>query len=365
MPNKEYMLRAIELAKKGAGFTNPNPLVGAVIVKGGRIIGEGYHEIYGSLHAERNALKNLTESAEGAEMYVTLEPCCHHGKQPPCTDAVIASGIKKIYVGSADPNPLVAGKGIEILRNAGIEVIDGFMREECDELNPVFFHFISKSEPYVVLKYAMTADGKIATKTGKSQWITGEEARLHVQELRALYPGILVGIGTVLADNPMLNCRLEGKRSPKRIVLDTKLRIPEDSKLVQTAKDYSLIVVCGPEISEEKKALLEDKGVEIVQVGLEDGHVIINEALVELGKRKIDAILVEGGSNINWSFVNSKKVNAIYTYVGAKVFGGAAKFSPVGGSGVEEVEDALILTNPKVTCFGNDVLIHYEAGFKE
>lgn len=207
--NQKYMLRAIELAKLGTGFVNPNPLVGAVIVKNGRIIGEGYHMKYGTLHAERNALKNCTESPEGAEMYVTLEPCCHYGKNPPCTDAVIASGIKKVYVGSDDPNPLVAGKGIKILRENGIEVVTHFMKEECDKLNDIFFYYITNKKPYVILKYAMTADGKIATSTGKSKWISNEASREHTHQTRKKVAAILVGIGTVLNDNPMLNCRCE------------------------------------------------------------------------------------------------------------------------------------------------------------
>ena len=176
MTDQEYMLRAIQLAKKGEGWTNPNPMVGAVIVKDGRIIGEGYHKKYGELHAERNAIASLTESAEGAVIYVTLEPCCHHGKTPPCTEAIIEQKIRKVVIGSRDPNPKVAGKGVQMLREAGVTVVEDFMREECDQLNPVFFHYITMKTPYVVMKYAMTLDGKIATKTGASKWITGEAA---------------------------------------------------------------------------------------------------------------------------------------------------------------------------------------------
>lgn len=371
MTDRDYMLRAIELAEKGRGFTDPNPLVGAVIVKDGRIIGEGYHEIYGSLHAERNAIKHLTESAEGADMYVTLEPCCHYGKQPPCTEAVIASGVKRVVVGSFDPNPQVAGKGTALLREAGIEVVEGFMREECDALNPVFFHFITENEPYIALKYAMTADGKIATKTGKSMWITGETARGHVQQLRAIYPGIMVGIGTVLADDPMLTCRLEGKRNPVRIVLDTKLRIPLESKLVNSVTaEAPVIVICGDGAEaasqnqsmsfSEKRRLLEEKGVEVISVETVAGEVSITVALKELGKRKIAAVLVEGGGNVNASFVKAGKVNCVYTYLGAKIFGGSGKYTPVTGEGIDEVEEALLLENPQVQTFDNDVLVRYE-----
>ena len=245
MIEEKYMRRAIALAEKGTGFTNPNPLVGAVIVRDGRVIGEGYHERYGDLHAERNALKNVTEDPMGATMYVTLEPCCHHGKQPPCTDAIIESGIAEVVIGSRDPNHLVAGKGEEILRNSGIKVTNDYLRSECDELNPVFFHYITTGRPYVVMKYAMTMDGKIATRTGESQWITGEEARSEVHRMRHRYSAIMAGIGTVLADDPMLNTRIEGLTSPIRVIIDSNLRIPLNSRILKTAKEYETIVFCA------------------------------------------------------------------------------------------------------------------------
>ena len=268
MTDQEYMLRAIQLAKKGEGWTNPNPMVGAVIVKDGRIIGEGYHKKCGELHAERNAIASLTESAEGATIYVTLEPCCHYGKTPPCTEAIIEQKIKKVVIGSRDPNPKVAGKGAQILRESGITVVQDFMREECDCLNPVFFHYITTKTPYVVMKYAMTLDGKIATKTGASKWITGEPARQEVQHMRHRYMGIMAGIGTVLADDPMLNVRVEGWKSPVRIVCDSSLRIPLDSQIVRSAKEYRTIVAYagreGNEEITEKIERLHAKGVDTV-----------------------------------------------------------------------------------------------------
>lgn len=245
MESQDYMRRAIVLAKKGEGWCHPNPLVGAVIVKDGRIIGEGYHERYGDLHAERNAIRNLKESAAGAAIYVTLEPCCHHGKQPPCTEAIISSGIRKVFIGSRDPNPLVSGKGAEFLRQHGVEVVEDFLRDECDELNPVFFHYITTKRPYVTMKYAMTIDGKIATKTGRSKWITGGDARERVHEMRHAAMGIMAGIGTVLQDDPLLNCRIQGGKSPVRIICDSRLRIPLDSQIVRSAKEYRTIVSCG------------------------------------------------------------------------------------------------------------------------
>ena len=221
--DKSYMERAIALAKKGIGFTSPNPMVGAVIVKDGRVIGEGYHEHCGELHAERNAIASLTESAEAATMYVTLEPCCHHGKTPPCTEAIIEQKIGKVVIGSRDPNPQVAGKGVGQLREAGIEVVEDFLREECDAINPIFFHYITTKRPFVAMKYAMTMDGKIATQIGESKWITGETAREHVHTLRHAYKGIMAGIGTVLKDDPMLNCRMPGGVNPIRIILCLKI----------------------------------------------------------------------------------------------------------------------------------------------
>ena len=377
-PNEKYMRHAINLAKTAAGHTNPNPMVGAVIVKDGRIIGLGCHERYGELHAERKALQQLTEPADGAEMYVTLEPCCHYGKQPPCTEAVIKSGIKRVIIGSADPNPKVAGKGVRQLRAAGIEVIEDFMREECDSINPVFFHYITRNIPYVALKYAMTADGRIATDAGKSMWITGEEARAHVHTLRNYYSGILAGIGTVLADDPLLTCRMPGGRNPVRIILDSDLRIPMESRLVQTAKETPLIVIrrkkeqpasqktgavpVDPERAEmlaERQALLEAAGVTVLAVGEDAYGLRIPEVLQELGKRKIDGILVEGGSHVNASFVRAGAVQHIYAYVGAKIFGGS-QYPPVRDAGIRQVEDALELTNPKVQIFGSDVLLEYD-----
>lgn len=362
MTDRDYMLRAIELAKKGEGHTNPNPLVGAVIVKDGRIIGEGYHERYGELHAERNAFAHCSEETCGADMYVTLEPCCHHGKQPPCTEAVIEHGIKRIFVGSSDPNPLVAGKGLKQLRDAGIEVVEGFMKEECDRLNPVFFHYISTGEPYIALKYAMTADGKTATDTGKSQWITGESARAHVHRLRNYYKGILVGIGTVLADDPMLTCRMEGGRDPVRIVLDTRLRIPEASKIMTSADQAPVVIVCWEGADKEKKSRLKALGAELIELHLnEDGNISVEAAVAALGKMGIDGILVEGGGTVGASFIRAGKVNRIYAYIGAKIFGGTGKHTPVRGSGIDEVKEAAGLKVSQVELFTDDVLITYDA----
>lgn len=239
---ERYMRLALELAKQGEGHTSPNPMVGCVVVKDGRIIGEGYHERYGKYHAERNALTHLKEDAAGADLYVTLEPCCHYGKTPPCTEIILECGIARVFIGCMDPNPKVAGKGLRILREHGVEVYTGILEDECYRLNEVFFHYITDKKPFVAVKYAMTLDGKIAAYTGDSRWVTGEEARRHTHMLRKRYTGIMVGIGTVLADDPLLNCRTEEGVDPVRIVCDSKLRIPLDSRIVKTAREIPTIV---------------------------------------------------------------------------------------------------------------------------
>lgn len=361
-----YMRRAIELAKLGEGWTNPNPLVGAVIVKNGVIIGEGYHHKYGDLHAERDALKNCKElgnNPEGATIYVTLEPCCHFGKQPPCIHAIKEAGIDKVIVGSRDPNPLVHGKGNQFLRENNIEVIEDFLRDECDTLNPIFFHYITTKTPYIALKYAMTLDGKIATKTGKSKWITGEEARHHVQSLRNKYFGIMAGIGTVIADNPMLNCRMEGGNNPVRIICDSKLRIPLDCQIVQTAKDIQTIVATCKDIENpEKIKKLEAAGVNIVKADRDSKRHIDLKCLMKiLGEEyKIDSILVEGGSELNYSFIESKLVNHIYAYIAPKLFGGSGK-SPVGGEGIDTPDQAQSFKLISTKEINGDILLEYES----
>ena len=372
MPEEKYMRRAIELAKKGSGHVNPNPLVGAVIVRDGEIIGEGYHECYGQLHAERNAIANAKKrgnSLEGSTIYVTLEPCCHYGKTPPCTEAIIEEKIARVVVGSDDPNPLVSGKGFQMLREKGIEVIPHFLKEECDAMNHVFFHYIRTGTPYVAMKYAMTMDGKIACYTGDSKWVTGEESRAHVQTLRNHYKGIMAGIGTVLADDPMLNCRIEGGKDPIRIITDSHLRIPMDSQLVRTAGQQPLIVACLPDADEEKAAQLQEKGVEVLRIpGVttaditeEQKEVISLPVLMkELGARKIDGILLEGGGQLNESALQAGIVDRIYCYIAPKIFGGAQAKTPVEGQGLAKAADAWHFTRIGMQEFGQDILLEYE-----
>ncbi len=366
MTDRDYMLRAIELARRGEGWVNPNPLVGAVIVKDGRVIAEGWHHKYGELHAERDALKALKEPAEGATIYVTLEPCCHYGKQPPCTLAIIEHGISRVVIGSRDPNPLVAGKGVRMLREHGITVEEDFMREECDDLNPVFFHYITTGRPYVKMKYAMTADGKIATKTGASKWITSEEARGLVHDWRNACRGIMAGIGTVLADDPLLNCRKPGGRDPVRIICDSRLRIPENAQICRTAQQYDTIVACAlnedveswPEELRAKAERLRQQGVEVWSVPAQDGSVDLQELVKRLGKRGIDSILLEGGGTLNESALRAGVVQEVNAFVAPKIFGGKAR-SPVEGTGVESPQEALQMEMKQVRQVGGDLLITY------
>lgn len=356
---KEYMSLAIDLAKKGLGFVNPNPLVGAVIVKNNKIIGTGYHERYGELHAERNALASLSEPADGADIYVTLEPCCHMGKQPPCTEAIIKSGIKRVFVGSKDPNPLVGGKGIEILRQNGIEVIENVVKDECDSLNKSFFHYITTKTPYVIAKYAMTFDGKTASFTGDSKWITNESSRQNVHLTRKSVAGIMVGIGTVLADDPTLNCRTENPKNPARIILDSRLRIPMDCNIVKTAKSIPTYIACL-EAQGEKAERLRAMGITLLQVPSNNGQIDLKALMTVLACLKIDSLLIEGGGEVLFSAFESGIVNLVQCYIAPKILGGQEAKTPVGGSGIPLVSSSIMLSKPKITCFDNDILLEAE-----
>ena len=366
MTDQNYMLQAIQLAKKGEGWTNPNPMVGAVIVKNGRIIGKGYHKKCGELHAERNAIASLTESAEGATIYVTLEPCCHYGKTPPCTEAIIEQKIKRVVIGSRDPNPKVSGKGIKMLQEAGIEVIEDFMREECDRLNPVFFHYITTKTPYVVMKYAMTLDGKIATKTGASKWITGEAARAEVQHMRHRYMGIMAGIGTVLADDPMLNVRVEGWKSPIRILCDSGLRIPLDGQIVKSAGKYRTIVAyADSENTEAKRKRLHEMGVETICCPDENNQVDLKKLMKYLGEEGIDSILLEGGGTLNDSALRAGIVQEVQAFIAPKLFGGMNSKTPVEGIGVRFPSEAVKLKCTDICQIGEDIRITCQVCGKE
>lgn len=363
MNDSDYMHLALQLAKKGCGQTAPNPMVGAVIVKNGRIIGQGWHEKYGQFHAERNALAACMDNPKGATMYITLEPCCHQGKQPPCVDAIIEAGIHRVVIGSADPNPLVAGKGIDILRAHGITVTENVLRKECDALNQVFFYYIQTKRPFVVMKYAMTMDGKIAAYTGASKWITGETARNDVQKQRHRYSGIMVGVGTVLEDDPSLICHIDGGKNPVRIICDTHLRTPMQSQVVVTAKEVpTILATCCTDSGRQR--IYKEAGCQVLCLGEQDGHVSLTQLMEKLGEEQIDSILLEGGGTLNWAALKSGIVQRVRAYIAPKLLGGSAAKTPVEGMGVSDPADAFYLKNSCLKQIGEDFLIESEVVYR-
>lgn len=358
MNDLDYMRLAIELANKGAGYVNPNPLVGAVVVKNNKIIGQGYHEYFGGLHAERNALNSCSESPEGATLYVTLEPCCHYGKTPPCTEAIIENGIKKVVIGTLDPNPLMSGKSVRILKDHQIEVITDILKEECDHLIRVFRKYVSTKEPFVLMKYAMTIDGKIATYANNSKWISGEESRAHVHSTRHALSSIMVGVGTVLKDDPMLTCRIENGKNPIRIICDTNLRTPIASNIVKTADSVKTYIATACD-DLDKMESYEKYGCEFIRLNKKNGHINLKELMCTLGEMGIDSVLLEGGSELNWSALNEHIVDEVQVYLAPKIFGGIAK-SPVSGQGVVFPDEAFHLEPYSISRLGNDYLIESE-----
>ena len=292
-------------------------------------------------------------------MYVTLEPCCHTGKQPPCTEAVLASGVKRVIVGCTDPNPVVAGRGIRLLREKGLEVVAGVLRGECERRNEVFFHFMRTKLPFTVLKYAMTLDGKTATVSGKSQWITGEAARKRVHEDRGRYMAILTGVSTVLADNPQLTCRIPGGKNPIRVIADTKLRTPLSSTVVQTARETPTWIVTAVSDAGRKKAY-EDAGCRVLSVPAKEGELDLQAMMQRLGEEKVDSVMVESGGTLAWSFLKAGLVNRVQAYIAPKIFGGAGAPTPVRGTGVDAPPEAFLLKKPEAVWLGEDLLLEYE-----
>lgn len=375
--HEKYMRLAIEEAKKGEGFVNPNPLVGAVIVKDDKILGIGYHKKYGENHAEVNAIldaKNKNNNIENSTIYVNLEPCSHYGKTPPCTDAIIKNKIKRVVVGCLDSNIKVAGNGIKKLKEANIEVIENILEEECRKLNEVFFHYINGKKPFMVMKYAMTMDGKIATASGKSKWITSEKSREHAHYLRKKYSAIMVGINTVIEDNPALTCRIkDNPRNPIRIILDSNLRIDLKSNICKTSKDIKTYIatVKHNELNNlnniEKKKELEDLGIEIIETSKnssennkKDNKVNLKELINILGKDKnIDSVLIEGGAFLNASLLDEKLINKVLVYIAPKIFGGLNAKTPISGEGIEEPDKAVKLINGNIENIGEDLFMEY------
>ena len=359
MRDQDYMKIALRLASKGRGWTAPNPMVGAVIVKDGRIIGQGWHERYGGPHAERNALASCTESPRGATLYVTLEPCCHYGKQPPCVNAVLDAGITRVVVGAGDPNPLVSGKGNGILREHGVEVTEGVLGKECMRLNQIFFHYIQSGIPFVTLKYAMTLDGKIAAYTGKSRWITGKEAREHAHYQRHVHSAVMIGVGTVLADDPLLTCRLPECKNPLRVICDSHLRTPLTARVIQTAETVpTLLATCRQD--RERIALYEAAGCHVLTVPEVSGQVDLKALLRCLGEEKIDSVLLEGGGTLAWSALQAGAVRRVQTYLAPLLLGGKTAKSPVEGTGFPDPDHGILLESSRILHLGQDWLIESE-----
>jgi diaminohydroxyphosphoribosylaminopyrimidine deaminase/5-amino-6-(5-phosphoribosylamino)uracil reductase len=353
-----YMKQALMLAAQGLGCTSPNPVVGAVIVADGSIVGQGWHQAAGTPHAEVHALAQAGRLARNATLYVTLEPCCHHGRTGPCTDAIIAAGVKRVVVAMTDPNPLVRGKGIQKLRQHGLEVLEGVCAAEAAQLNEVFIKWIATGLPFGVLKTAITLDGKIATYTGHSKWITSERSREYVHGLRNMYDAILVGIGTVLADDPSLTTRLPGGgKNPIRVIVDSKGRIPLEAKLLCDC-EAPVIIAVGPEASAEKLAALQAKGAEVLTLPLVAGRgVSLRHLFVELGQRNITSILVEGGAEVNASVLAENVVDKVHWFIAPKIIGGKTAPGPVGGLGLSDMAQATVLEDMQVKNIGKDILL--------
>ena len=358
-----YMRKVLELAKKGWGMTNPNPLVGCIIVKDDKILAKGYHEKIGGNHAEVNAIKDLLhnkQDAKGATLYVNLEPCSHYGKTPPCANTLLKLGLKRVVIGMKDPNPIVCGRGIKILKNAGIEVISGVLEDECKSLNEIFINHITNKKPFVILKSAMTLDGKICTHTGDSKWITCQKSREAVHKVRDRVSAIMVGINTVLVDNPMLNVRMvkqRGKESVK-IVIDSLGKLPLDCNLIKNIKNKDeVILVTTSKLSHKKQEEYTKRGVLVLNVEGVDGKVDLKKLMDKLYELSIDSILLEGGGTLNASAIDSGIVDKVMFFISPKIVGGKDAKTPVEGHGKDHIKDAINLCDITVKRFDEDILV--------
>lgn len=355
--DEKYMRLAMQLAGNAIGRTSPNPLVGAVIVKDNRVVGCGWHRKAGTPHAEVHALNQAGELAQGADVYVTLEPCAHYGKTPPCSKALVEAKVKNVYGGLLDVNPKVAGKGFKILEDAGIHVEYGFLQDELRKQNEVFFKWIEHKKPFIVLKAAMTLDGKIATATGQSKWITNETSRAYGYKLRDIYDGIMVGINTVIEDNPMLTARVDGGKNPIRIVVDSSLKIDINANVVQD-KSAKTIVATTDKADKDKILKLQAQDVDVIVVDKDENDKVDIEKLLDiLGQQNICSILVEGGATLSGSFVAKKLVDKVYFFIAPKIIGGKEAKTPVAGTGILNLQEALALKDIQIEKLEEDILI--------
>lgn len=355
--DEKYMRLAMQLAGNAIGRTSPNPLVGAVIVKDNRVVGCGWHRKAGTPHAEVHALNQAGELAQGADVYVTLEPCAHYGKTPPCSKALVEAKVKNVYGGLLDVNPKVAGKGFKILEDAGIHVEYGFLQDELRKQNEVFFKWIEHKKPFIVLKAAMTLDGKIAIATGQSKWITNETSRAYGYKLRDIYDGIMVGINTVIEDNPMLTARVDGGKNPIRIVVDSSLKIDINANVVQD-KSAKTIVATTDKADKDKILKLQAQDVDVIVVDKDENDKVDIEKLLDiLGQQNICSILVEGGATLSGSFVAKKLVDKVYFFIAPKIVGGKEAKTPVAGTGILNLQEALALKDIQIEKLEEDILI--------
>ena len=355
-----HLIRALELAAEARGMTSPNPLVGAVVVKDGRTIGEGFHHRAGAPHAEREALASCTEDPAGATMYVTLEPCCHHGRTPPCTEAIVEAGIKRVVIASDDPTRKAAGRGLGILRDEGIRVdhVDGDVSESAKLLNQPFRKHARTGRPLVVFKSAMTLDGKVATASGDSKWISSEASRERAHRWREEADAVAVGIGTALADDPQLTARAPGAaRQPKRVVFDSTARLPLESKLVGTAGDVPTIVVCTRAADRAATQALESAGAEVIRVQGSTDAQRVCDALDQLGERDVQSVLLEGGPRLAGAFFDAGEIDQYYSFVAPVVAGGGRAKTPVAGEGVDRIAAATRALAVQIEQIGDDVVI--------
>ena len=354
MTDEDFMREALRIAKNSEGRTSPNPMVGAVIVQNGKIIAEGWHRKAGTPHAEIHALNMAGKLAKNSTMYVTLEPCAHFGRTPPCAYKLVRAGISKVFVAMEDPNPKVAGYGIEILRESGIEVEVGLLEDEAKKLNENFLKWITKKIPFVTSKFACSLDGKIATVGGESKWISCEESRKFSHHLRDISDGIMVGVGTVLADNPSLTTRIENGKNPVRIVVDSMARTPINSKIICDGEAKTILAVTK-NAPPEKIFALKNLGIEIIET---DGEKVNLKFLMqELAKREITSVLVEGGGTLHFSMMKENLVDKIFAFVAPKIFGGKNSLTAVEGEGFEKISDAVKLKNFSAEKIGEDILI--------
>jgi diaminohydroxyphosphoribosylaminopyrimidine deaminase/5-amino-6-(5-phosphoribosylamino)uracil reductase len=363
MKDEEAMKLALSLAEKGR--TSPNPKVGAVIVKDGRTLAVGYHQKAGMPHAEIEAIAKLRlEQLKGATLFVTLEPCCHNNKKtPPCVPAIIKSGILRVVCAMEDPNPEVSGKGISQLKKAKIDVVVGICEKEAKKLNEHYIKRVTTHLPFVSMKVAMSLDGKIATRTGDSKWISGEKSRRYTQELRDNYDSVMVGIGTVLKDNPRLTCRINGGHNPVRIIVDSKLRIPLDSNVLKRA-ERMVIIGCGKHDNDKKMKELEKLGATVFQCPRKDGEVDLRLFMKKIAETGINSILLEGGSALDGTMLDEQLIDKFYVFIAPKVIGGKDAKTPIAGLGAELMKDALLLDNITVTQMGVDWLFEGYAEYK-